>query len=134
MKPQKPITDKMKERANAMYLLLKQGGFWTKEQLGERLGIKNERTVRDVISALSKRVPIISTSDNKGYALAMSEKDLEYVIHTWKEHDSRQQELEERKKPLIKFYEKYKNNCWQTKLTGVICKSNQEKMVATSCC
>ena len=52
MKPQKPITDKMKERANAMYLLLKQGGFWTKEQLGERLGIKNERTVRDVISAL----------------------------------------------------------------------------------
>lgn len=38
MKPQKPITDKMKERANAMYLLLKQGGFWTKEQLGERLG------------------------------------------------------------------------------------------------
>lgn len=108
MKPQKPITDKMKERANAMYLLLKQGGVWTKEQLGERLGIKNERTVRDVISALSKRVPIISTSDNKGYALAMSEKDLEYVIHTWKEHDSRQQELEERKKPLIKFYEKYK--------------------------
>lgn len=33
MKPQKPITDKMKERANAMYLLLKQGGFWTKNNL-----------------------------------------------------------------------------------------------------
>ena len=110
MKPQNPITDGMKERANAMNLLLKQGGFWTKEQLGERLGIKNERTVRDVISTLSKRVPIISTSDNKGYALAMSEKDLEYVIHTWQEHDSRQQELEERKKPLINFYEKYQNN------------------------
>ena len=111
MKPQKPITDKMKERANAMYLLLKQGGFWTIVDLGELLGIKNERTEREVISAQSKRVANKSTSDNKGDALAKKKKDLEYVIHTWKEHDSRQQELEERKKPLIKFYEKYKNNC-----------------------
>lgn len=107
MKPEKPITDGMKEKANAVFLILKRGGFWTKQQIGEILGIKNERSVRDIISLLSKRVPIISTSDNKGYALAMSGKDLEDVIHTWKEIDSRIAELEERKKPLIKFYEKY---------------------------
>ena len=110
MKPQKPITDGMKDKANAMYVIMKRGGFWTKQQLGDILGIKNERSVRDVISLLSKKVPIISTSDCKGYALAKSVDDLEDVIHTWKELDSRIAELEERKKPLINFYEKYQNN------------------------
>lgn len=111
MKIQKPITDGMKDKANAVFVILKRGGYWTKQQLGEILGIKNERSVRDVISLLSKRVPIISTSDNKGYALAKGGDDIEAVIHTWKEIDSRIAELEERKKPLINFYEKYQKKC-----------------------
>lgn len=41
MKIQKPITDGMKDKANAVFVILKRGGFWTKQQLGEILGIKN---------------------------------------------------------------------------------------------
>lgn len=105
MKPNKPITANMKEKANAIYLILKDGKWHTKEELGERLGIKNERSVRDVISTLSKRRPIISTSDGKGYKMALYVKDIEDVKHAWLELDSRIEELTARRECLIKFYE-----------------------------
>ena len=108
-KCEKPITDNMKEKANRLYLYLKDiGRYATKEEIGEYLGIKDERVVREIISLLATKKCIISTSSSKGYKLAQSLEDLEDVIHCWKEMDSRIEQLEERKKPLIAFYEKMK--------------------------
>lgn len=105
MKPSKPITPKMREKANALYRIMQDNKWHTKEELAERMGIKNERSMRDVIATLSTKKPIISTSDNRGYKLAMTKGDIELVKQTWMEIDSRQEELEKRKKPLIDFYE-----------------------------
>lgn len=106
----KPITDNMKDKANKLYFFLKeQGRYVTKEEIGVFLGIKNERSVRDVISLLATRKPIISNSGGKGYKLAQSKEDLEEVEHTWAELSSRMEELEKRIKPLINFREKFKN-------------------------
>jgi hypothetical protein len=53
---------------------------------------------------------LIATSDQRGYKIAKTKADLEEVIHQWKELDSRIEQLEERKKPLIEFYEKWGGN------------------------
>jgi hypothetical protein len=109
MKCEKPLTDNMKEKANKLYMYLKNiGGYATKEEIGEYLGVKNERSVRDIISLLATKKPIISNSCGKGYKLAQSEEDLEEVEHTWAELSSRMEELEKRMFPLIVFREKYK--------------------------
>jgi hypothetical protein len=108
---EKPVTDNMKQKVNECYLFLKGiGRYATKEEIGEHLGVSNERQVRDIISVLATKKPIISKSNSCGYRLAMTEKDLEEVENVWKEIDSRIEQLEERKKPLIKFYEKIKYN------------------------
>ena len=106
MKPKKPITDKMAEKANALFEIMKDNKWHTKEELGEKLGIKNERSVRDVISTLSKRKPIIATSDGKGYKMAMRVCDKDDVRHAWMEIDSRIEELEARREILKAFYDK----------------------------
>ena len=99
----------MKQKCNDFWRYMKsKNDYVTKAELMSHFNIKNERTVRDVISTLASRVPIISTSDCKGYKLATSESDLELVIHSWQELDSRIEELEKRRKPLIQFYEKHK--------------------------
>lgn len=109
MKCEKPLTDNMKEKANKLYMYLKNiGGYATKEEIGEYLGVKNERSVRDIISLLATKKPIISNSCGKGYKLAQSEEDLDEVEHTWAELSSRMEELEKRIKPLISFREKHK--------------------------
>ena len=107
MKPSKPITESMREKANALYVIMKDGQWHTKDELGILLGIKNERSVRDVISTLAKKKPIFSTSDNKGYIMATkcSQELYEIAVHSWQEIDSRQEELEARKQPIIKFCE-----------------------------
>lgn len=108
MKPSKPITENIKEKANALYLYLKsKSDYITKEQIGEYLGLSNERSVRDVISLLATKKPIISHSGVKGYKLAQSEEDMEEVERTWAELSSRMEELEKRTAPLIAFREKY---------------------------
>lgn len=107
----KPLTDKIKERANSLYsFLLTKKDFVTKGEIGAYLGLKNERTVRDVISVLATKKPIISNSAGAGYKLARFAEDVEEVKHTWKELDSRIEELNKRKKPLIEFCEKAKGN------------------------
>lgn len=104
MKHEKPITDKMKEKATKLYEFMKaQKGYVTKAQIGTYLGISNERSVRDVISLLATKKAIISTSDSKGYKLARSVDDLDEVMHTWAELSSRIEELEKRIAPLILF-------------------------------
>lgn len=102
----KPVTQGMKDKVNRMYIVLRRGGYFTKEQLAQELDIKSERAVRDVMSTLSKRNPIIAMSDNKGYKLAMTTDDLEEVVHSWQEIDSRIEELDARRKQLIAFYDK----------------------------
>jgi biotin operon repressor len=110
-KYEKPITDNMKDKANKLFIFLKQiGRYATKEEIGEYLGVSNERVVRDIISVLATRKPIISKSNSCGYRLAMTIDDLEEVENVWSEIDSRIEQLEERKKPLIAFYEKMKYN------------------------
>lgn len=110
MNIEKPLTRLMKERANAAYhyLQLRYPQWATKEEIGEAIGVTHERNVRDVLNTLRKKVPVLSNSATKGYRLALRLSDLEEVEHTWKEIDSRIQELEEVKEPLIRFYEKAK--------------------------
>lgn len=111
MKYEKPLTKNIKDRANKLFIyLLKKGDYVTKEEIGEYLGIKNERTVRDVISLLATKKPIISNSTERGYKLAQDENDLMEVEHTWAELSSRMEELEKRIKPLIAFRDKIKFN------------------------
>jgi hypothetical protein len=103
----KPPTDNMKEKANKLYKYLKDiGRYATKEEIGAVLGIGNERSVRDVISLLATKKPIISHSGGKGYRLAVSADDLPEVERTWAELSSRAEELERRMQPLIAFREK----------------------------
>lgn len=109
MNCKKPLTDNIKEKANALYIYLKQQkDYVTKEQIGIALGIKNERSVRDIISLLATKKPIISNSSNKGYKLATTKEDLQEVEQTWAELSSRVEELEKRIKPLIDFRDKNK--------------------------
>ena len=120
MKCEKPITDNIKQKANALYeYLLTQDDYVSKEQIGAYLGIKNERSVRDVISLLATKRPIISHSSNKGYKLARHKSDLDEVQRCWAELSSRMEEIEKRIYPLMKFYDKVSKNPWQTRLLGV---------------
>ena len=110
-KYQKPITPAMKEKANKLFFYLKDiGRYATKEEIGEFLGIKDERVIRDIISLLATKKPIISHSGFRGYMLAQTEEDLEEVERTWAELSSRCESLQERMQPLIKFRERVKYN------------------------
>lgn len=112
MKIEKPVTDNMKQRVNTLYLYMKSiyPTPITKEKVCEVCGVKSERQARDILSVLAQRRPLISTSDAKGYRLALTEKDLEEVEHTWAELSSRVEELNKRIEPLIKFRDKMKYN------------------------
>ena len=107
MKCEKPeYTEEMRKKLNRMYALLKER-FYSKQELMEIFGL-GERQVRMMITEISHRFPIISTSGtNSGYKLATSKEDLELVKNSWAELSSRMEELEKRIKPLVKFYEKF---------------------------
>ena len=104
----KPITDNIKEKANTLWSYMKVHDYVTKSEVMQVCKVNNERSAREIISVLASVKPIISTSDNKGYKLAVSVKDLEEVEHTWAELSSRIEELEKRIQPLLKFRQKYK--------------------------
>ena len=115
-KCEKPITDNMKDKANKLFLYLKDiGRYATKEEIGDFLGIKDERVIRDVISLLATKKPIISHSGFRGYMLAQTKEDLEEVERTWSELSSRCESLQERMKPLIKFRDMIKYNIGENK-------------------
>lgn len=104
MKYEKPITENAKEKVNALYLFLKsKNDFVSKDEIGAYLGVKNERSVRDIISCLATKKPIISNSTGAGYKLALTIEDLEEVEHTLKEMSSRIEELQKRMQPLYKW-------------------------------
>jgi len=107
MEFKKPVITKFEERCKRVFYWLQVCDYVTKPQIAEFLGWqypKSDRQVRDIISAISQKHPIVSTSDtNKGFKLAKDPSDLEAVKHSWAELDSRIEELNKRKRPLIKF-------------------------------
>lgn len=105
---QKPMTGNQKMLGNKLYKYMWVNEVLTKEQMLDYLGWDKtkDRQLRDLISFIAKKVPVISTSDSKGYRIAKTKSDLEDVEHQWKEFDKRIEEMELRKKPLIEFYEK----------------------------
>ena len=109
MKIEKPLTEKMREKANACYRLFRDtDGYLTKSEIGEYLSLKDERQVRDVISLVATKVPIISKSNSKGYKMAKTAADYDEAMNTWAEVSSRMEQLEKRIYPLIKFKDKIK--------------------------
>lgn len=100
------LTPAMRERLNDLYRLLKTR-YYTKEQLMEIFEV-GERQIREMISILSHKVPVISTSGtNLGYKVAYSKEDLEVARNACAELDSRINEIEKRKKPLMDFIDKF---------------------------
>lgn len=111
-KIEKPMTENQKINGNKLYkFMMAHDGFVTKLQMFVALGwdTSKDRQLRDLISMIAKKVPVISTSDNRGYKIAKSKADLELVTHSWAEIDSRIEELSKRREPLIKFYDKFRN-------------------------
>ena len=104
---EKPMTENQKMNGNKLYKCMKNNDVVTKEQMLDCLGWdkSKDRQLRDLISCIAKRVPVISTSDSRGYKIAQTKQDLKDVVHQWKELDSRIEELQKRREPLIKFYE-----------------------------
>ena len=105
---EKPITELEKQRANELYRYMKAHGTVTKDEICRLFSLSNERTARDLIKLVAVKVPVISTSDAKGYRLAKTEQDLADVEHTAAELSSRMEELERRLAPLYKFRDKVK--------------------------
>lgn len=103
MECKKPeFTQEMRNKLNTMYKLLKTR-FHTKQELMDIFGL-GERQIRMIITEISHRFPVISTSGtNAGYKIATSKGDLELVNHTWGELSSRLSEIEKRIGPLIRF-------------------------------
>lgn len=110
MKPAKPTLTNIQKKANEVWFYLKEQypRYCTKEEIGNVIGCKNERSVRDVISLLSTRVPIIANSSTKGYKLARTAADIEEVRHTWAETSSRIEELTKKEKVYARFIDKMK--------------------------
>lgn len=109
----KPELTNKQQLCNTLFLYLKnQKRPCTKEELCEVLGLEfsasNERKIRDLISMLAQRKPILSTSNQKGYKLALTVEDLSEVEHQYNELVSRCQELVKRMQPLMSFSERYK--------------------------
>ena len=110
MQCSKPMTENQKINGNKLYSLLMHSDVVTKDQMLDYLGWdkKKDRQLRDLLSLIGQRVPLIAVSSDNGYKIAKTKDDLQEVIHSWKELDSRIKALESRKEPLIKFYEKYR--------------------------
>ena len=84
MKIEKPLTEKMREKANACYRLFRDtDGYLTKSEIGEYLSLKDERQVRDVISLVATKVPIISKSNSKGYKMAKTDEHVGGIIEPY---------------------------------------------------
>jgi hypothetical protein len=106
---EKPMSENQKENGNKLYRFLMSRDVVTKEEMLEYLGwtSKKDRQLRDLLSLIGQKVPLISVSSDNGYKIAKTKADLQELIHAWKEIDSRIKALEARKKPMIKFYEKF---------------------------
>lgn len=107
-KAEKPeFTDEMRAKLNSMVRLLYKR-FYTKQELMEIYNV-GERQIRMMITAISHRLPVMSTSGtNNGYKIATNPEELELVENSWAELSSRIEELQKRISPLIRFRDKIK--------------------------
>ena len=80
---EKPMSENQKENGNKLYRFMKYNDFVTKEQMLAHLGWDKtkDRQLRNLISEIAKKVPVVSTSDSRGYKLIQSAEDLELVEH-----------------------------------------------------
>lgn len=110
VKCEKPeFTQEMKDKLNLMYKTLKKG-FHTKQELMDIFNL-GERQIRMLITNVSHRFPIISTSGtNAGYKMALTQEDLELVENSLAELSSRVEEIQKRMQPLYAFRDKVKYN------------------------
>ncbi len=97
------LTDKNRAMLNAMVRLLRNGNM-TKQQLMSIFNL-SERTTRDALSEIAKRVPLISVSDTSGYRIAVLPKDVGDAMHAYNENKKRAEEILKRNEPLEKFIE-----------------------------
>lgn len=114
IKIEKPeISEAIWERCKTLLRYFKENpdrDITKKEICEEALGWeypRQERQTREVISNLGKAVPIIATSDTRGYRLATTAEDMEKVKHQLNELNSRKLELDLRCDPLKKFIDRY---------------------------
>jgi len=100
------LSDRSKQIGNAIYRRLRERRY-TKEELQDEFSV-NERIVRDLISEIAKKRPIISTSTQKGYkAPNFTPEDGLEVIHQIRELESRAAEILSRCPPLMDYIEQY---------------------------
>jgi len=88
----KKLSELQRNRLNAIYCRLS-NGIATKEELMRLIGVNDERVVRDCISIIKKRFPVISLSGKKGYRIAKSIEDLEDAKHMIASEKSRANEV-----------------------------------------
>lgn len=108
------LSDKERKLGNSLYkyLMTKETSITKQEMcnfLGWEYNSSSDRKLRSLLSNIGKVVPLISTSDQKGYFIAKTGKDLTAVEHQKSEISSRIDELEKRKQPLINFLNKFKD-------------------------
>ena len=110
MKIEKPMTENQRFYGNKLYKFLKENDFVTKEEMLAHLGWDKtkDRQLRDLLSLIGQKVPLISVSTDRGYKIAKTKDDLELVEHSWAELSSRIEVLNSRITPLAKFRDKYK--------------------------
>lgn len=97
------LTDKNRAMLNAMVRLLRNGNM-TKQQLMSIFNL-SERTTRDALGEIAKRVPLISVSDTSGYRIAVLPKDVGDAMHAYNENKKRAEEILKRNEPLERFIE-----------------------------
>ena len=112
MKCEKPMTENQKEVANKIYAyLLSEHRYISKEELCAMLGweynLTNDRKVRDSVNSIKKVRVIVATPDRKGYFAPKCKEDMKEIIHLWRYLDKLEKEIQETRKPVIKFVEKF---------------------------
>ena len=101
---EKPMTEEEKRKLNEAARLL---ANWLEKRDIENHFKCSERQARDMVSTIAKKVPVIASSERKGYKRAMTVNDLELAKVAAAELGSRIKELFARKKPLDEFIKKY---------------------------
>lgn len=97
MEQKKLITDLMRER------------FVTKAELTEITGL-GDRQVRKLIQKMKLSYPIISTSKAKGYKIATSENDLNWVLNSIHDNRSKALSIFEGQKKLKEFARQFEKS------------------------
>lgn len=108
MEYKKPeLNEKERWRLNTVYHSFeKSTGNQSKEKLCAVIGWNidgHDRQIREIISTIAKRFPIISLSGNKGYRMAKYNTDLDDVERQIADLESRINEMKARQAPLKKF-------------------------------